>query len=199
MKLIDVSRTSKGTKSGGLQSFSAMVVVGDGQGLVGLGTGKAADLMASVRKATLRAQNRLQFIPRFNESTIPHPVATKFGKCKLRMWPQTSGAGITAHPTMMAVAKLAGIQDLGIKLYGSRNIRNAVKGFFKAALDLQPVEQQAQQRGRVAVEVLCGSQGGRNMARGVQREIEQHYRRGLKGQPVLQRDKQAKLALRAGL
>ncbi|DBB03491.1 hypothetical protein WJX82_000655 [Trebouxia sp. C0006] len=157
LKLVDVNSTNKGSPAGGVQSFSAMVVVGNHEGLLGHGTGKAAELVSAIRKASLRALNNLTFIPRYERFTILHPVDTKFGKCKLRMYPLASGGGIRANALLGDIASLAGINSIGIKAHGSRNARNSVKALFQAFEQLTTIEQKAKEMGMAAVEVIVGS------------------------------------------
>eukprot|EP00891_Asterochloris_glomerata_P001318 jgi/Astpho2/1318/e_gw1.00024.83.1_t len=154
MKLVDVNRTSKGTKSGGLQSLSAMVVVGNSRGRLGYGIGKSADLITAIRKAEMRAFKRLIYVPIHNKFTIEHGVFAKFGKSKLSMWPKATGE-LEANPLMQTLAHLAGIRSLGVKIHGSRNTRNSVKAFFNAIGKLQLIQEKARGRDDVLpVEVL---------------------------------------------
>ncbi|KAG7672948.1 hypothetical protein Ndes2526B_g08526 [Nannochloris sp. 'desiccata'] len=132
MKVVDVNRTCKGTRSGGLYRFSAMVVVGNGEGVLGWGQGKAAEVNEAVRKAYQRACRNLYPIPRFNRHTIPEPATAKFGKVKVVMYPKSSGRGIVASSLVSDICKLAGIHDIGVKIHGSRNPRNTVKCLFEA-------------------------------------------------------------------
>ena len=132
MKVVDVNRTCKGTRSGGLYRFSAMVVVGNGEGVLGWGQGKAAEVNEAVRKAYQRASRNLYPIPRFNRHTIPEPATAKFGKVKVVMYPKSSGRGIVASTLVSDICKLAGIHDIGVKIHGSRNPRNTVKCLFEA-------------------------------------------------------------------
>lgn len=157
LRLVDVNSTNKGSPAGGIQSFSAMVVVGNHEGLLGHGTGKAAELVAAIRKASLRAINNVTYIPRYERFTILHPVDTKFGKCKLRIYPLASGGGIRANVLLGDIAALAGINSIGIKAHGSRNARNSVKALFQAFGELTTIERQAKQKGMAAVEVIVGS------------------------------------------
>ena len=127
------------------------------QGLLGHGTGKAAELVAAIRKASLRAMNNLSYVPRYERFTILHPVDTKYGKCKLRMYPMASGRGIRANTLMSSIADLAGINAIGIKTHGTRNARNSVKALFQAFGQLTTIERRAQELGMAAVEVVAGS------------------------------------------
>jgi len=113
--------------------------------------------VSAIRKASLRALNNLTYIPRYERFTILHPVDTKFGKCKLRMYPLASGGGIRANALLGDIAALAGINSIGIKAHGSRNARNSVKALFQAFGQLTTIEQQAKDMGRAAVEVILGS------------------------------------------
>lgn len=101
--------------------------------------------------------NSLTYVPRWERFTILHPVDTKYGKCKLRMYPLASGGGIRANNLLGTVASLAGINAIGIKTHGSRNARNSVKALFQAFDQLTTIEKRAQEMGKAAVEVVCGS------------------------------------------
>lgn len=132
MKVVDVNRTCKGTRSGGLYRFSAMVVVGNGEGVLGWGQGKAAEVNEAVRKAYNRACRNLYPIPRYNGHTIPERMEAKFGKVKVVMYPKSSGRGIVASTLVSDICKMAGVHDVGVKVHGSRNPRNTVKCLFDA-------------------------------------------------------------------
>ena len=99
--------------------------------------------MSAIRKASLRALNNLTFIPRYERFTILHLVDTKFGKCKLRMYPLASGGGIRANALLGDIASLAGTNSIDIKAHGSRNARNSVKALFQAFEQLTAIEQKA--------------------------------------------------------
>lgn len=141
MKVVDVNRTCKGTRSGGLYRFSAMVVVGNGEGVLGWGQGKAAEVGDAVRKAYHRACRNLYPIPRFNGHTIPEPTSAKFGKVKVTMYPKAAGQGMVASSLVADICKLAGIFDIGVKVHGSRNPRNTVKCLFVAFDDMRTFEE----------------------------------------------------------
>lgn len=164
MKVVDVNRTCKGTRSGGLYRFSAMVVVGNGEGVLGWGQGKATEVAAAVRKAYQRACRNLYPIPRFNRHTIPEPATAKFGKVKVVMYPKASGRGIVASTLVTDICKLAGIHDIGVKIHGSRNPRNTVKCLFEAFDGMATHEEILAGRGgadgrAVTVAVPCGRFG----------------------------------------
>ena len=132
MKVVNVNRTSKGTRAGGLFRFSALVVVGNGQGVLGWGYGKAVEVGNAVQKAHQAAYKNLYPIPRHNGHTIPEPVTATFGKTKVIMYPKSSGRGIVANPVLASICKLCGIYDIGIKVHGSRNPLNTIKCLFAA-------------------------------------------------------------------
>ena len=162
MKVVDVNRTCKGTRSGGLYRFSAMVVVGNGDGVLGWGQGKAAEVNEAVRKAFHRACQNLYPIPRFNRHTIPEPVTATFGKVKVVMYPKASGRGIVASTLVADICKLAGIHDIGVKIHGSRNPRNTVKCVFEAFDGMKTQEEileAGRKDGRVLLSVPCGRFG----------------------------------------
>lgn len=105
----------------------------------------------------MRALNNLTFVPRYERFTILHPVDTKYGKCKLRMYPLSSGSGIRANALLGDIAALAGINAIGIKVHGSRNARNSVKAMFQAFEQLTTIEKMAQEKGMIALEVISGT------------------------------------------
>ncbi|PRW56846.1 30S ribosomal S5 [Chlorella sorokiniana] len=152
MKVVDVNRTCKGTRTGGLYRYSCMVVVGNGNGVLGWGQGKAAEVNEAVQKAYQRACRNLYPIPRYNDHTITEAINAKYGQVKVVMYPKSSGTGIMANSLMREICKMAGIHDVGIKLHGSRNVRNAVKCVFKAFDKMRTEEEidaSAAQRGRM--------------------------------------------------
>ena len=113
--------------------------------------------MPAIRKASLRAMNNVTYVPRYERFTILHPVDTKYGKCKLRMYPVASGGGLRANTLLSSIANLAGISAIGIKTHGSRNARNSVKAMFQAFSELTTIERKAKELGKIAVEVVVGS------------------------------------------
>lgn len=132
MKVVHINRTCKGTRSGGLFRFSAMVVVGNGEGVLGWGYGKSVEVAQAVQKAQQSAYRNLYPIPRHNGHTIPEEVTAAFGKTKIIMYPKSSGRGIVANPMLASICQLAGIYDIGIKVHGSRNPQNTIKCLFAA-------------------------------------------------------------------
>lgn len=141
MKVVDVNRTCKGTRAGGLYRFGAMVVVGNGEGVLGWGQGKAAELPDAVKKGYMRACKNLYPIPRYNAHTITERMEAKFGQVKVVMYPKSSGTGIVASTMVRDILKMAGLHDVGVKVHGSRNPRNTVKCLFEAIDKLRTHEE----------------------------------------------------------
>ena len=129
-RVVKVSRVSKTVKGGRRMSFAALVIVGDKQGLVGYGHGKASEVPEAVRKAVAQARKSLITVPLENQ-TIPFRVDVKFGASKLLLNPAKEGVGVVAGSAVRAVADLAGIPNLMAKIQGSRNPYNVVRAVFK--------------------------------------------------------------------
>lgn len=131
MKVVDVNRTSRGSPTGGIGRFSALVVVGNGNGVIGLGMGKSTALGEAVKKANRQAMKTLFYVPRYNKATILHPLVAKYGQCKVTMYPRSSGRGAIASNLISDICRLAGIADIGVKVHGTRNVRNTVKALIQ--------------------------------------------------------------------
>ena len=125
MKVVHIARTSKGTRAGGFARFSALVVVGNGEGVLGWGTGKAVEVANAVQKAQQSAYRNLYPVPRHHGHTITEEVTATFGKTKVIMYPKSSGRGIVANPMLAGVCQLAGIYDIGVKVRETRRIRSS--------------------------------------------------------------------------
>lgn len=139
-RVVNVARVSKTVKGGRRMSFSALVVVGDKQGTVGFGLGKAAEVPEAVRKAVAQAKKNLVSVPIENE-TIPYVVNAKFGACRLLLSPATQGTGIVAGSAVRAIAELAGIPNLMGKIHGSSNAHNVVKATFEGLRQLKTTDE----------------------------------------------------------
>jgi small subunit ribosomal protein S5 len=139
-RVVSVARVSKTVKGGRRMSFSALVVVGDREGTVGFGLGKAGEVPEAVRKAVAQAKKSLVSVPLENE-TIPFLVQSKFGASKLLMSPAPDGTGIVAGSAVRAIAELAGIPNLMAKIQGSRNPHNVVKATFAGLRQLSTREE----------------------------------------------------------
>lgn len=133
-RVVDVTRSSKGSCTGSVSRFSAMVVAGNGAGVLGLGTGRAAEVADAVRKATAVALggSSLFFVPRHARTTVLAPSTAWHGSVKASVFPLPTGRGIRAGPLAAGVCRLAGLADVGVKLHGARTPRNAVKAIIKA-------------------------------------------------------------------
>jgi len=138
-RVINVARVSKTSKGGRAMSFSALVVVGDGQGWVGFGHGKAKEVPEAVRKAVTQAKKNLIQVP-MEHCSIPFTVQGRFNASKVLLAPRPDGSGVVAGSAVRASAELAGIPNVMGKIYGSRNASNVVRATFDALGQLQSQE-----------------------------------------------------------
>ncbi len=152
-KLVAVNRVAKVVKGGRNFRFSALMVVGDENGHVGVGTGKAAEIPEAVRKAVEDAKRHLVEIPVVG-TTIPHAVEGKFGKGHVRMIPAEEGTGVIAGGPARAVLEMVGIKDIRTKSYGSNNPANCVKATIEGLTQLRTAEEIARLRGKTVKEIL---------------------------------------------
>jgi len=150
--LVAVRRVTKVVKGGRTMRFSALVVVGDRKGSVGIGTGKAKEVPAAIDKATMQAKQRMQKISIIN-GTIPHETVGKYGTSKVLMLPAKVGTGIIAGGSARAVIELAGIKDIVTKIHGSTNKINCVRATLKGLTGLRTVEEVARARGKQPEEI----------------------------------------------
>jgi small subunit ribosomal protein S5 len=134
-KLVYVGRTAKVVKGGRRFNFSAIVVVGDGNGHVGYGLGKAGEVVDAVSKATEAAKKHIVKV-RLSGTSIPHTVLGKYGAAKVLIKPATEGTGVIAAGGVRAILELAGIQDVLTKSLGSSNPHNSVKAAVHGLLQL---------------------------------------------------------------
>jgi len=145
-KLVNLSRVAKVTKGGRTFSFSALVVVGDENGTVGHGLGKARDVSESISKAADDAKKNLVKVPIFN-GTIPHEQLGKYGAGKVLIKPAADGTGVIAGGAMRAVLEIAGVHNVLAKSQGSSNPHNVVKATVDALRRLRSPLQVAKDRG----------------------------------------------------
>ena len=136
-RVVKVNRVSKKTKGGNRMRFSALVVVGDKRGRVGVGLGKAADVSSAVRKGTSYATKHLISVPMKN-TTIPHEIKIKLGAARLILKPAPAGSGVIAGGPVRAVVEAAGIRDVVGKILGTANQASNVYATFEALKRLKP-------------------------------------------------------------
>lgn len=144
--LVGVNRVTKVTKGGRTFGFSAIVVVGDGNGVVGHGLGKSQDVSSAIAKAVEDAKKNLVRIPIIN-GTLPHEQKGKFGGARVFLKPASSGTGVIAGGAVRAVLDSVGVHDVLSKSQGSSNAHNVVKATFDALLQMRSAELVAKQRG----------------------------------------------------
>ncbi|MFM7774902.1 MAG: 30S ribosomal protein S5 [Candidatus Kapaibacterium sp.] len=154
-KLVNVGRTAKVVKGGRRFNFSAIVVVGDGQGHIGYGLGKAGEVVDAVQKATDAAKKAVVQV-RLQGTTIPHEVFSKYGSAKILLRPAAPGTGVIASGGVRAVLELAGVQDVLTKSLGSSNPHNIVKATIAALEALEDAQTVAQRRGISVEKVVRG-------------------------------------------
>ena len=151
-KLVSVNRVTKVTKGGKTMRFSALVVVGDKQGKVGIGVGKDAEVPNAIEKAA-NAAKKAMFSINLNGTTIPHEVIGKFGASQVLLMPAAEGTGVIAGASPRAVLEVVGISNIRCKSYGSRNKINSVRATVEGLKKLQTRAQIAQIRGKGVKEI----------------------------------------------
>ena len=154
-KVVAINRVAKVTKGGRTFSFTAIVVVGDGNGVVGHGLGKASEVVAAISKGVEDAKKNLRKVPVIN-GTVPHEQYGKYGGGLVFLKPAASGTGVIAGGAMRAVLESAGIHDVLAKSKGSSNPHNVVKATIDALAKLRDPFTVAQQRGVSLEKVFKG-------------------------------------------
>ena len=152
-KLVAIKRVSKTVKGGRVMRFTALMVVGDGNGHVGYGLGKAAEVPEAIKKAEQLARRSMVKISLAGD-TIPHEAEGVFGKASVLLKPAPEGTGVIAGSSVRAVVELAGIKNITTKAYGSRNPINCVKATLDGLKSLRTPEQVAALRGKTVEEIL---------------------------------------------
>ena len=145
-RLVAVNRVSKTVKGGRIARFAALMVVGDGNGHVGYGLGKAAEVSEATRKAIEDAKKNMIEVS-LKDGTIPHEVLGEFGAGRVLLKPAAKGTGIIAGKTVRAVVELAGIKNIRSKCLRSNNPTNVVKATFEGLKALRTAEEVAKTRG----------------------------------------------------
>ena len=152
-KLIAVNRVTKVVKGGRNMRFSALVVVGDENGKVGLGMGKAAEVPEAIEKATQLAKRSMYTIA-LKDTTIPHQTIGKFGRGQVILLPAETGTGVIAGGPVRAVMEAVGIKNIRTKSHGTQNPGNCVKAAVAGLAELKTVEEVAALRGQTVEEIL---------------------------------------------
>jgi len=152
-RVVHINRVAKVVKGGRRFSFNAIVVVGDGQGRVGIGLGKANEVPDAIAKAKEDAKKNMIFVPLIN-GTLPHEVRAKYGAGKVFLKPASKGTGIIAGAAVRAVVESLGVTDILTKCQGSSNPHNVVKATMKALEELSNAREMGSRRGLTAMEVF---------------------------------------------
>lgn len=151
-KLVQVNRVAKTVKGGRIFAFTALTVVGDGNGKVGFGRGKAREVPQAIQKA-MEAARRNMIQVDLNGTTIQYATKANHGASKVYMQPASDGTGIIAGGAMRAVLEIAGVQNVLAKCYGSTNPVNVVQATFKALQSISSPDEVAAKRGKTVEEI----------------------------------------------
>ena len=152
-KVVHIGRVSKTVKDGRIYKFAALVVVGDGNGTIGFGIGKAGEVPDAIRKGIEDAKKNMVKVS-LKGTTIPHEIIGKFGAGEVLMKPAPQGTGVIAGGAVRAVLEVAGISDIRTKCLRSNNPCNVVTATFEGLKALRTVEEVAEVRGKSAKEIL---------------------------------------------
>lgn len=152
-KLIQVNRVAKVVKGGRVFGFTALTAVGDGNGRVGFGRGKAREVPLAIQKAMESARRNMISV-NLDGHTLQYPIKAKHGASKVYMQPASEGTGVIAGGAMRAILELAGVQNVLAKCYGSTNPVNVVRATFNGLRDMRSPEDIAVKRGKSVEEVV---------------------------------------------
>ncbi|MDY6298053.1 MAG: 30S ribosomal protein S5 [Alloprevotella sp.] len=154
-RLVAINRTTKVTKGGRTFTFAAIVVVGDGKGVIGYGLGKAGEVTAAIAKGVEAAKKNLVQVP-ILKGTLPHETAARYGGADVLLRPASEGTGVVAGGAMRAVLESVGVKDVLAKSKGSSNPHNLVKATIEALANMRDARMVAQQRGISMEKVFRG-------------------------------------------
>ena len=152
-KVVAINRVAKVVKGGRTFRFSAVVVVGDENGHVGVGNGKAAEVPDAIKKAIEDAKKKLVTVPVVG-TTIPHEYVGKFGSANVLLKPAEEGTGIIAGGSVRPVLELAGYRNIRTKIIGTNNPRNVVYATIEGLKSMQTIETVAKKRGKKVEDIL---------------------------------------------
>lgn len=152
-KVVAINRVAKVVKGGRTFRFSAVVVVGDENGRVGVGNGKAAEVPDAIKKAIKEAKKNLIEVSIVN-TTVPHEFIGKFGSASVMLKPAAVGTGLIAGGSVRPVLELAGYKNIRTKILGTNNPRNAVYATIEGLKSMQTIEQVAKKRGKKVEDIL---------------------------------------------
>ncbi|MDR3215430.1 MAG: 30S ribosomal protein S5 [Bacilli bacterium] len=152
-RVVTINRVTKVVKGGRRFRFAALVVVGDREGHVGFGTGKANEVPDAIKKAIEAAKNNLITVPIINESTIPHEITGVYGAGRVFLKPAAQGTGVIAGGPVRAVLELAGVKDILSKSIGSSTPINMVRATVQGLTELKTAESYAALRGKTVEEI----------------------------------------------
>tara|TARA_B100000242_G_scaffold275410_1_gene230465 strand:+ start:994 stop:1509 length:516 start_codon:yes stop_codon:yes gene_type:complete len=152
-KLVQVNRVAKTVKGGRIMSFTALTVVGDGNGRVGFGRGKAREVPVAIQKAMEAARRNMISVELVN-GTLQYPVKACHGASKVYMQPASEGTGVIAGGAMRSVLEIAGVQNVLAKCYGSTNPANVVRATYNGLRDMVSPEEVAAKRGKSVEEIF---------------------------------------------
>lgn len=151
-KLVHVNRVAKVVKGGRIFGFSALTVVGDGDGKVGFGRGKAREVPAAIQKAMENARKNMKAVP-IKEGTLQYPITSEYGAAKIHMLPASEGTGIIAGGAMRAVFEAVGVHNVLAKCIGSNNPVNVVRATIKGLVEMKNPNYYASKRGKTVEEI----------------------------------------------
>ena len=151
-KVVAINRVSKTVKGGRIMKFSVLVVVGDGNGVVGFGIGKSGEVPDAIRKAIQDAKKNLIRIS-LKGTTIPHEIIGKFGAGEVLLKPAAPGTGVIAGGSVRPVLELAGYKNIRTKVIGTNNPRNVVYATIEGLKSMQTIESVAKKRGKKVEEI----------------------------------------------